>query len=152
VPLDPRDDFHVFTEREQMFYNLPDPFGQIRDEVQAGLRRQVPDAEVDKIEAYDEPKFVTAGREINGGRKLVITAFAFVFRARVTVRSLAGTREDRLDMSVTMMFGRLDRPGEQVSRTFFDMHADAARNFNDEILKQRFVEFHETDASELPAS
>jgi hypothetical protein len=32
------------------------------------------------------------------------------------------------------------------------MHADAARNFNDEILKQRFVEFHETDASELPAS
>jgi hypothetical protein len=147
VPADPRDDWAAFAGREEMFYGLPDPFGQIRAEVQAGLRRQVADAELVKITTSEEPKLATAAREVNEGRQLEVTAFAFMFRAKLDVCSgPGGVRQDKLDAAVTMMFGRLDRPGEQTSRTYFDLNADAAKNFDDEVLKQRFVDFHETHA------
>ena len=57
------DDFSAFSGAEHMFFALKDPFGMIRQETEAGLRRQVPDCVLERIETFGEPKFLTLGRK-----------------------------------------------------------------------------------------
>jgi hypothetical protein len=141
MPADPRDDFRAFDGVEQMFYDLPDPYAQIRVEVLRALRRQVPDTELDAIRTFDKPKFLTIGRQVNEGRNVVVTHFAFCVRAYLAVRNARGAHE--LTTALTLMYGRVDEPNNQTFRIFVDVGADSLRAHDDDELKQRFVAFHQ---------
>src|SRR5689334_12077589 len=85
MPASPDDDFTPFAGSEHMFFGLRDPFGLIREEVEEGLREQVPDTEVVSIATLEKPKFLTLGRKTDDENRVVVTHFAFCLRARLTV-------------------------------------------------------------------
>ena len=141
MPADPRDDFSVFAGNEHMFFTLRDPYALIRDETEAGLRRQVSDTEVVSIACSGAPKFLTIGRKIDGGARIAVTWFAFCVQARIAVTCDAGRQRDELGATLTFLFGRIDEPGREVSRVYIDLHNDAERGFTDESFQERFVAF-----------
>jgi hypothetical protein len=138
---DARDDFSVFAGSEHMFYGLSDPFVLVRTEVESSLRAQVPDTLVDSIVAHGTPKFLTLGRKVGDGTKIVVTYFATCFPARITVGYDAGRKREELAATFTLLVGRVDEPGKQLARTFLDVHADAAQGFTDETFEARFMQF-----------
>lgn len=147
MPADPRDDFAVFAGTEHMFYQLRDPYRMIRDETRAALRLQVADTEVESIACTGAPKFLTLGRKIEDGTRMIVTYFGFCVRARLTLTCDAGRQRDELDAALSFLFGRIDEPGRETSRVHIDVHADAERCITDEVFQQRFVAFrHEADA------
>jgi hypothetical protein len=141
VPQDEADDFRAFTGSEHMFFGLQDPFGMIREETEDGLRRQVADTVLERIETFGKPKFFTLGRKTGDPSTVIVAHFAFAVRARLSVSSAAGTAREVLDAALTFLFGNVDVPGSQVCRTYFDFHDDADSAFEDEIFRDRFLEF-----------
>ena len=141
MPADPRDDFTVFAGSEHMFFRLRDPYGMIRDEVEAVLRRQVSDTEVESIACTGEPKFLTLGRKVDDGTHVIVTCFGFCVRARVALSCDAGQRREELVATLSFVFGRIDEPGREASRVHIDVHADADLAFTDERFQDRFVAF-----------
>ncbi len=141
MPADPHDDFSVFDGSEHMFFGLDDPYGVIRQETEAALRRQVPDTVVESIVTYDKPKFLTSGRKVDDGKHIVVTQAGCCFRARVTATGNAGALREVLPSAVTFLSKNLDQPGKQQLRMYFDLHQDAERGFTDEVFKQRFIAF-----------
>lgn len=141
MPADPRDDFSVFAGNEHMFFTLRDPYGLIRDETEAALRRQVSDTEVESIACSGAPKFLTIGRKIDGGARIAVTWFAFCVQARIELTCDAGQQRDELGATLTFLFGRIDEPGAEASRVYIDLHGDAERCFADEVFQERFVAF-----------
>lgn len=144
MPADPRDDFSIFGDSEHMFFNLKDPFAMIREEVEAALRRQVADTQVLAFRCFDEPKWLTLARKIEGDdSKVTVGHFAVCFRSYVTV--LASHGEEQLDATITLLFRDIDRPGEERMSLSMDLFADALRAFDDEVLQRRFMEFRYAD-------
>ncbi|HEY0993444.1 MAG TPA: hypothetical protein VGD80_40605 [Kofleriaceae bacterium] len=141
MPADPRDDFSVFADTEHMFFTLRDPYRLIRDETEAGLRRQVSDTEVSSIVCGGVPKFLTIGRKLDGGARIAVTWFAFCVQARIALTCDAGRQRDELGATLTFLFGRIDEPGREASRVFIDLHNDAEPCFTDEVFQERFVAF-----------
>jgi hypothetical protein len=141
MAADPRDDFRVFAGHEHMFFTLRDPYRMIRDETEAGLRRQVADTAVTSIVCADPPKFLTLGRKIDDGTRIAVRFFAFCVRARIALTCDAGQQHEELPVALTFLFGRIDEPGRETSRVHIDVHADAERAFTDEVLQQRFAAF-----------
>ena len=84
MPINPADDFRIFEGTEHMFFGLPDPFAVIRQETEAGLKRQVADTELISIVAHGEPKFIATGTKSEDGT-MHATDFGFSFRATMTV-------------------------------------------------------------------
>ena len=148
MPADPRDDFSVFADNEHMFFTLRDPYGLIREETEAGLRRQVDDTEVTSIVCTGVPKFLTLGRRIDDGARIAVTFFAFCVQARVALTYDGGRQSDELGAALTFLFGRIDEPGSEASRVYIDLHDDAERCFTDETFQQRFVAFRSESASD----
>ncbi|MEO8699154.1 MAG: hypothetical protein ABI867_03895 [Kofleriaceae bacterium] len=143
MPADPRDDFAVFADREHMFYGLVDPYAAFRGELVEQLCAQVPDTVVESIAAFDEPKWLTIGRRLDDGSKLVVAYWGVCFRARVAVAYGYGT--EQLTAALTFLFGRWDDPAEQRVRTYFDLGDDAERGFTAERFEQRFLAFRADD-------
>jgi hypothetical protein len=141
MPADPRDDFSVFAGNEHMFFTLRDPYRMMRDEVEAGLRRQVADTEITAIACSDTPKYLTLGRKIDDDTKIAVTYFAFCVRARIALTYDGGQQRDELPATLTFLFGRIDEPGRETSRVYIDVHGDAERSFTDDMFQQRFVAF-----------
>jgi hypothetical protein len=142
VPADPRDDFGVFEGREHLFHGLADPFALVRDEVEATLRRQLPGGVVESIVTYDEPKWLTIARRGEPGA-LVVASFGVCFRARIAM-AIGYGRED-VTATLTFLFGRWEDPEQQRMRTYFDLHADAAAGFDDDVLGLRLRAFHDEE-------
>jgi hypothetical protein len=138
---DTRDDFSVFAGSEHMFYGLSDPFALVRTEVESSLRAQVADTLIDSIVAHGTPKFLTLGRKVGDGTKIVVTHFGTCFPARITVRYDDGRKREQLAATFTLLLGRVDQPGKEVARTHLDVHADAAQGFTDETFEERFMKF-----------
>jgi hypothetical protein len=142
MPASDEDDFSAFAGREQMFFGLRDPYGLIRGEVEQALREQVPDAEVIAITTQAEPKFLTLGKQGEPDPALVVTHFAFCFRASLTVLFDAGRKGEVLHATLTFMFADVNVRGRERVRTHFDLHAEAERSYLDEeLFKRRFLAF-----------
>jgi hypothetical protein len=141
MPADPRDDFSVFAGNEHMFFTLRDPYRMMRDEVEAGMRRQVADTEVTAIACSDAPKYLTLGRKIGDGARIAVTHFALCVRARIALTYDGGQQRDELPATLTFLFGRIDEPGRETSRVYIDVHGDAERSFTDAMFQQRFIGF-----------
>jgi hypothetical protein len=134
---DPRDDFSIFAGREHMFFGLTEPFAMIREEIESSLRKQVADVVVERIAGRDEPKFLTLGKKIEDGSKMIVTAFAFAFSSTIDVSSSHG--KERLDATVTFLFRDVDKPGSEKCRTYVDLNADAPRGLTE--VQERFLAF-----------
>ncbi|MFV8750252.1 hypothetical protein ACNOYE_06850 [Nannocystaceae bacterium ST9] len=140
MAADPRDDFSVFADVEHMFFGLTDPFALIRDEITESLTRQVASTRVESIRCAGEPKFLTLGRRRDDEPDtLIVTYFACCFRCSIEVATAAD--RERLDATVTLCFGEVDRPGHERMRSFLDVHADAERAFEDAEFQLRFLGF-----------
>lgn len=140
MPTNPADDFRIFEGAEHMFFGLPDPFGVIREETEAGLKRQVPDTELVSIVAHGEPRFIATGAKSDDGT-MHATDFGFCFRATMTVAFNQGRNEEILESALTFLFGGLSRSEGVRLKTYSDLHAEADRNFREELLEQRFRVF-----------
>ncbi len=140
MPADPRDDFAVFTGHEHMFFGIRDPYRMIRGETESVLRGQVDDTEVESIVCSGEPKYLTLGRKIDDG-SVVVTWFGFCVRALVALRYDGGRQRDELPSALTFLFGRVDEPGQELTRVYLDVHDDAERCFTDDVFHQRFLAF-----------
>jgi hypothetical protein len=136
-----QDDFSAFAGSEHMFFGLEAPYALIRTEVEAGLRRQISDSVLERLETHGEPKFLTLGRKTADPSKVVAAHFGFSVRARLTVSHAAGAKRDTLEAALTFLFVNVDLPGDERCRTHFDLHGDAVRNFTDERFKERFLSF-----------
>ncbi len=141
--IHPDDDYGALVGKEHMFYGLKAPFEMIREETEAGLRQQVSDSVLDAIKVRDEPKFLTLGRKIDDGSKIVVTHYGVCVRATLHATYSGGTRHEAIDAVLTFMFGNVDRRGAERCRTFFDLHKDAQRQFTDDVFKARFLAFRE---------
>jgi hypothetical protein len=146
MPADPRDDFSVFAGNEHMFFTLRDPYGMMRGEVEAGLRRQVGDTEVTAIACSDVPKFLTLGRKTEDGTRIIVAYFAFCVRARIALTYDAGRQREDLPATLTFLFGRIEEQGRETSRVYIDVHGDAERSFTDDMFQQRFIAFRNESA------
>lgn len=138
------DDFSAFADAEHMFYGLENPFGMIRRETEAGLRGQVADTILERIETFGKPKFLTLGRKTGDPTKVVVAHFAFSVRARLQVTYSGGAKREVIDATLTFMFGNVDPPKIPACRTHFDLHGDAQVNFTDERFEERFLAFRAT--------
>lgn len=141
MPADPRDDFGAFAGTEHMMFGLSDPFALIRQEIERGLRRQVPDSVLERIATQGEPKFLTLGKKVGDGSQLVVSHFGFCVRARLSVSYTGGTRREEIESLLTFLFSDIDQPGSELCRTHFDLHGDAERNFTDDVFRERFIAF-----------
>lgn len=139
MPARVEDDFSAFSGREQMFFGLRDPYGLIRSEIEDSLREQIADTVVSSITTRGEPKFLTLGRQ-GDDQQVVVTHFAFCVRAQLTVRFDAGRKGERIEATLTFLFGGLDRSAQRYRR-HLDMHAEAESGFDDALFKQRFLAF-----------
>ena len=148
MPADPRDDFGELAANEHMLFGLADPYRMIRDETEAALRRQVSDTEIESIVCAGTPKYLTLGKQVDGGTQVRVTFFGFCVRARVALTYNAGRDRDELDTALTFLFGRVDEPDHQVSTMHFDLHADADRAFDDAVFHDRFIAFRARYAAE----
>jgi hypothetical protein len=143
MPARPDDDFSAFQGNEHLFFNLRDPFGLIRDEIESALRGQVPDTEVLSIVVQQPPKFLTLGRKASDSEPMVVTHFAFCLRARVTVLFEDSRKGELLETTLSCLFGNVDEPGQQVFRSRLDLHEDADRQFDADCFRQRFLAFRD---------
>ena len=143
MAADPRDDFTAFAGAEHMLFQLRDPYRMIREEVEAGLRRQVQDTEVTAIACGEHPKFLTLGRKTDDGASILVSHFGFCVRARIALTYDAGAGREELAAALTFLFGRVDEPGRETRRVFLDVHGDAEQAYTDEGFQARFVKFRE---------
>lgn len=141
MSTDPRDDFGAFEGTEHMMFGFPDPFGFIRSETENGLRRQVPDAVLERIATQGQPMFLTLGKKIGDSSQMAVSHFGFCVRARLSVSYAGGSRREELESALTFMFGDVDQPGAERCRTHFDLHGDAERNFTEATFQTRFLAF-----------
>ncbi len=137
----PADDFSAFAGNEHMFYGVKKPFEFIRRETEAALRRQVEDTVLDAIETFDTPKFLTLGRQLDGGKQILVTHFGCCVRARLFVTYGGGTQHELIEATLTFLFGDVDQRGSERSRFHADLHGEAAQRFNDQAFKERFLAF-----------
>ena len=138
------DDFQAFDGAEHMFLGLKDPFGMIRQETEAGLRRQVADTVLERIETIGTPKFLTLGKKTQDPSQVVVAHFAFSVLARLYVTHDAGAQREVINAALTFMFGNMDFPGAATCRTHFDLHGEAHLNFTDDRFEERFLAFRAT--------
>jgi hypothetical protein len=138
MPIRSEDDFGAFDGNEHMMFGLDDSFDFIRDETESGLRRQVPDAVLERIVTYGEPKFLTLGRKTDDGSRMVVSYHAFCVRAQLTVSRAGGAGHELIEALLTFLFGDVDRPGSERCQTYFDVHRDAKTKFTDEVFESRF--------------
>ncbi len=138
------DDFGIFAGSEHMFFGLDDPFAWIRAAIQDALASQVEGTVVESIVSFDAPKWRTLGRkQEDDANKIVVTAFAFCFRATVTAKSPTAT--EALGSTFTACFKGLGGSAkEPKSRCWLDLHDDAAGAFEDDAFENRFLEFRYT--------
>lgn len=136
------DDFSAFAGSEHMFFGLVEPLAMIREETEQGLRGQVPDTVLESLVTRGQPKFLTIGKKTTPDSSQVIVAhFGFSVQAHLTVTYDGGRERAEIEAALTFLFGNVDRPESQQSRTHFDLNDDAARNFTDELFKDRFLAF-----------
>jgi hypothetical protein len=133
------DDFTVFADSEHMFFGIDDPYGFVRAQIEAALRAQVADTEVVRIRAHGAPRFLTLGRRVDEGSAMVVTHFGICVRTDVSV-AFGGQREV-LPGTFTVLFGRVDEPGERVQQVFFDLHGDAEIAYGEDTFRERFLAF-----------
>jgi hypothetical protein len=144
MDADPRDDFAGFAGFEHMFFGLVDPLRMIREDVERGLRKQVPDCVIEAITMDGAPRFLTIARKTEQENEVIVAHFAFCLRATLVASSAASGRRDEIPAALTYLLGHVDRPGEQTCRTHFDLHGDAERGFEASALERRFLEFRAT--------
>jgi len=141
MPAAPKDDFRIFAEHEHMFFGLGDPFGMIREEIETTLRKQVPDTVIERIQAFDAPKFLTLCKKTDDPSKVIVAHFGFCFRAHLFATFDGGSERALIDAALTFLFCNVDSPGQERCRTHFDLNDDAPANFTDELFQQRFLAF-----------
>lgn len=137
----PTDDFGAFAGKEHMFFGLAEPYTLIRAELESGLRKQVPDSVLERIETHGEAKFLTLGRKTPDPSKVVVAHYGFSVLARLSVSYAAGAKREVIETAITFLFVNVDLPGEEKFRTHFDLHGDVARNFTDERFQEWFLSF-----------
>lgn len=142
---EPRDDFSIFAGAEHMFFGLQAPYAYFREQIEAPLQEQVPGTLVERIVCFEQPKWLTLGRKIEGDeRHVTVGHYGVCFRCTVDVR--AGDYVESLDATVTALFCDVDRDAR--ARISMDVHADAVRAFDDAVFQQRFLAFrHENSLS-----
>lgn len=141
MTADPRDDFACFAGLEHMFYSLDEPYAMMRERLAEALRGQVADTEVEYLRCTGQPKWLTLGRKVGDGTKMIVTAFAFCVQAQIAVVSGGGQDREEMPAALTFLFAKMDEPGNQVSSMFLDLHGDAQTQFADPVFQQRFAEF-----------
>jgi hypothetical protein len=142
MPADPRDRFEAFAGNEHMFFGLAEPFTFIRGEIEKALAKQVADTIVDSIVTEGEPKFLTLGRNVEGGKQLLVTWFGCCVRAKIFVSYDANQKHELVHAAITSMFGRWDEGAERrVARFHLDVHDGAERAYDDGFFKNRFMQF-----------
>ena len=141
---------YPYTPATMLLFGLRDPFGLIRDEVESGLREQVPDTDVVSIAVLGPPKFLTLGRKAEDGAQLIVTHFAFCLRARLSVLFAEGRKGEVIEATLTFLFANVDAPGKQRFRRHFDVHGEAENGFDDARFKQRFLAFRAEQAESQP--
>ena len=140
IDADPRDDFSIFQGHEHMFMGLEDPFRYIRDAIEIPLRNQVASTVVNAIDARGEPKWLTLGRRHDENPdKMTVTHVGCCFRCEIDVE--AGDYEERLEATITLLFGEVDRPHDARARHHLDVHQEAATAFQDDVFKMRLMAF-----------
>ena len=124
-----------------MFFGLDAPYAMIRSELEGGLRTQVSDSVLERIQTHGAPKFLTLGRKTSDPSKVVVAHYGFSVLARLSVNYAAGTRREVIETAITFLFVNVDSPGNVKCRTHFDLNDDVARNFTDQCFKDRFLSF-----------
>jgi hypothetical protein len=159
MPADPRDDFGAFAGSEHFLTWLRDPYAMIREAIEDGVRHNVADTIVDSIATFDVPYFVFDGpwfpartRSAGGGADPRVTCAGFCVALRCAVRTPSLGRSEILVGALTVMMGRIDKPGRETMRVMFDPHGDFQRAFNEQTLKRRFHESKETVRRDGPLS
>jgi hypothetical protein len=130
------DDFTAFAGSEHMFFGLHDPFGLIREEAVRAL------GPIATIVTRGEPKWLTIARRTDSG-EMAVAYFGVCFRARLTI--VVDYGRDQVDATATLLFGGWDNPEHQRLRTYFDLHDDADRGYEDDRFEARFLAFREDD-------
>lgn len=140
---DPRDDFSIFADSEHMFFGLGSPYSYFRGQIEDALQKQLAGTVVEQIVCFDTPKWLTLGRRIEGDdNHVTVGHYAVCFRCAVDV--VAGEYRESIGATVTAMFCDVDR--EARARISMDMHADAARVFDDTLFQERFLRFRDEGA------
>ncbi|GAA2057963.1 hypothetical protein GCM10009839_79440 [Catenulispora yoronensis] len=135
----PTDDFARLTELDHFWTWLPEePTVAFRTAIAELLTEQVPGAVLEWLKVTDEPKVVSAGRQIPGDdEKLVLVRTGVALPFGLSVRSPDGLR-DILWGVFTWAASGLDDPGNRKDRVWFDLQTDIA--VGGELLSQRVYE------------
>ena len=153
MPDKPLDDFRAITDAEGMWFgpfDRDDLFRLIRLETEEGLRRQVSDCVLERIETFGTPMCLILAREMGDLSKTRVGHVGFAVRAHRLVSYAAGTRHERIEAGLTFFFGNVDLPGRTVCAALFDLHREAELNFNDTCFKKRVMAFR-ADVPDPPA-
>ena len=153
MPDNQLDDFRAITDAEGVWFgpfDRDDLFGLIRLETEKGLRRQVSDSVLERIETFGTPMCLVLAREMDDVSKARVGHVAFAVRAHLLVSYAAGTRHERIEAALTFFFGNIDVPGGTVCSAHFELHGEAELNFNDTCFKTRVMAFR-ADVPDPPA-
>ena len=137
------DDFSAFADVERELPGLferVDVFRMIRSRTELGLRNQVPDSVLERIETFGDPKFVVFGKATDEPSRVIVTHSAFCVRARLFV-SYHATEREVVDATLTFFFGNLDVPENTIVKAHFDLHHEAELNFTDDQFESRVLAF-----------
>ena len=143
IPEPHDDDFGAFAVAEGIFHGLfaPDVFRVIRRETEVGLRQQVSDSVLNRIETFGSPKSLSVVREIPGASSGRVTHFAFCVRARLFVSYAGGRNREVIDATLTFFFADMDLDDGPRYRADFDLHREAELGYADDRFKSRALAF-----------
>ena len=113
----PTDDFGAFAGKEHMFFGLAEPYTMIRADLESGLRKQVPDSVLERIETHGEAKFLTLGRKTADPSKVVVAHFGFSVLARLSVSYAAGAKREVIETAITFLFVNVDEAKRNAAPT-----------------------------------
>ena len=131
------DDWKAFTDLEHLFFGMANPFAFLRACIEEVIRQGDPRATVESVHTVDAPKHLA----VASAESRQILAFAIVFRAHLEIARPEGGPADRVDATVSVFLGDLDKPGRQRVARFIDLGENGVAAFDDSQFSARFQEF-----------
>ncbi len=131
-------DFTRLDESKHMLEWLhPDPYTDIRTEIQSILNGQVAGSTLDGFQVISNPEWLTGGtKDPSDPSKVIVTRAGVAFSFILQVTSPVGNTED-LSGVYTWVAASLDDPPNAKQKVWFDLGADLSEYGSDEMLKER---------------